>query len=174
MGFLQAINGFDLLALAIVLFFVLGSLWRGAMVEFFWLIGWVAAFLLARLYADAIGRQFFSELEPAFLRAAVAWVSIFIVVLLAAHLLGAVFKQALHKTGLSTADRLLGALFGFAKACVLLLTLVWVAGYTPLATSQLFAQSATAKIAQSVIALVRQSHGWAAQGGAAKALERTI
>ncbi|MBU6436712.1 MAG: CvpA family protein [Betaproteobacteria bacterium] len=179
MSVLQSINGFDLVAVIIVVFFVLGSLWRGAIVELFGLIGWVAAFLLARLYADVISAQFFAALSPAFVRTAVAWLSIFIVTLLVAHLLGVIFRQAFAKTGLSTLDRALGGVLGLAKAAVLLLALVWMAGYTPLAKSELFATSTTARLARGVIDLVRQSNGWPAQEAEsparpAKTMERNI
>jgi membrane protein required for colicin V production len=163
-------NGFDLFALIVLCVFLVSSLWRGAMMELMGLLGWVGAFLLARLYAQDIGMLFFASLEPAFLRTAVAWVAVFIAVLLAAHLLGSIFKTAFQKAGLSVVDRAIGGVLGFLKACVVILALVWVAGYTPLAKSELFKSSIAAQAGQQVIALVRQNNafGESESSGSAK------
>jgi membrane protein required for colicin V production len=155
-------NGFDLLALVVVLFCVLTSLWRGAMVELFGLIGWIGSFLLARIYADTIATTFFMSLEPAFLRAGVAWAAIFIGSLLAANLLGSFFKNLFAKAGLSPIDRLIGAVLGFLKAMVVLLALVWLGGYTPLAKSALFKESVAVRSCMQIIEIIRQRHAFGA------------
>jgi membrane protein required for colicin V production len=153
-------NGFDLLALVVVLFCVLTSLWRGAMIELFGLVGWIGAFLIARLYAEAVGSAFFTSLEPVFLRTGVAWVSIFIASLLIANLLGGFFKGVFAKVGLSVVDRLIGAVFGALKAFMVLLALVWLGGYTPLAKSTLFKESIAVRSSLQLIELIRQKHAF--------------
>jgi membrane protein required for colicin V production len=157
---MSSINGFDLFALIVFAVFVIASLWRGAMMELMGLLGWVAAFLLARLYAQDVGALFFASLEPAFLRTAVSWVAVFIAVLLAAHLLGSIFKTLFQKAGLSVVDRAIGGLLGFMKACVVVLALVWVAGYTPISKTELFKSSVAAQAGMQVIALVRQNNAF--------------
>jgi membrane protein required for colicin V production len=156
-------NGFDLLALVVLFICVLTSLWRGAIIELFGLIGWVASFLLARLYSEAIAGQFFSSLEPAFLRTGVAWAAIFIGCLLAANLLGSFFKSLFAKAGLSPIDRLIGAVFGALKAFMVLLALVWLGGYTPLAKSALFKESVAVRTCQQAIEVVRQRHAFGSE-----------
>lgn len=151
-------NGFDLLALVVLTFCVLTSLWRGAMIELFGLVGWVAAFLVARLYADTVGSAFFTSLEPAFLRTGVAWASIFVASLLIANLAGSFFKGVFAKVGLSVVDRAIGAVFGALKAFMVLLALVWLGGYTPLAKSALFKESIAVRSCLQIIELIRQNH----------------
>lgn len=153
-------NGFDLLALIVILFCVLTSLWRGAMVELFGLIGWIGSFLVARLYAEGVAHTFFSSLEPAFLRTGVAWTSIFICCLLTAGLLGNFFKNLFSKAGLSPVDRAIGAVLGAIKGFVLLLVLVWFGGYTPLAKSELYKNSVAVRSCQQVIEVVRQHNSF--------------
>jgi membrane protein required for colicin V production len=160
---ITSLNGFDLLALIVLLICVLTSLWRGAMIELFGLIGWVASFLLSRIYADAVGALIFASLEPAFLRTGVAWASIFIACLLAANLLGSFFKSLFAKAGLSPVDRSIGAVFGALKAFMVVLALVWLGGYTPLAKSALFTQSVAVRTCQQVIDAVRQHNAFGAE-----------
>jgi membrane protein required for colicin V production len=164
-------NGFDLLALVVVLFCVMTSLWRGAMIELFGLVGWVGAFLISRLYAEAVGSAFFSSLEPVFLRTGVAWAAIFISSLLVANLLGSFFKGVFAKVGLSMVDRLTGGVFGALKAFMVLLTLVWLGGYTPLANSELFKQSIAVRSCQQLIGVIRQNHAFGAPEEAPKTKE---
>jgi membrane protein required for colicin V production len=157
---ITSLNGFDLLALIVLLICVLTSLWRGAMIELFGLIGWIASFLLSRIYADTVGTLLFASLEPAFLRTGVAWASIFIACLLAANLLGSFFKSLFAKAGLSPLDRSIGAVFGALKAFMVVLALVWMGGYTPLAKSALFTQSVAVRTCQQVITAVRQHNAF--------------
>jgi membrane protein required for colicin V production len=157
---ITSLNGFDLLALIVLLICVLTSLWRGAMIELFGLIGWITSFLLSRIYADTVGTLLFASLEPAFLRTGVAWASIFIACLLAANLLGSFFKSLFAKAGLSPLDRSIGAVFGALKAFMVVLALVWMGGYTPLAKSALFTQSVAVRTCQQVIDAVRQRNAF--------------
>lgn len=156
----SGMNGFDLFALVVLLICVLGSLWRGAIVELFSLAGWVLAFVVARLYGDTVGQQFFSSLEPQAARAAVAWVATFIVVMLLCNISGFFVKKLLHAGGLSVVDRLLGGVIGCFKAGLILLALVWVTGYTPLPSSAVWQQSLAVRASQQAIALIKQNNGW--------------
>jgi membrane protein required for colicin V production len=155
-----AINGFDLFALTVLGLCMLASAWRGAVAELFSLAGWVLAFFVAKFYAADLGRALLPQLQPELVRDAVAWVATFVVILLTAALVGAVARRIVHLGGLSLIDALLGALVGVAKAAVLLLALVWVAGYTPLVESPEFRASQAVKTGRQAIGVIKQNSGW--------------
>lgn len=110
---------------------VLGA-WRGLVFEVLSLAGWALAFVVARWFAEAAGAMIPWGEAQAPWRPVAGFVLLFIAVVFACGLLAALARRLMAAAGLRPADRALGALFGAARGLVLLLVIVWAAGFTPL------------------------------------------
>jgi membrane protein required for colicin V production len=119
-------NWVDWAVIAVLTVSTLISLWRGFAREALSLLGWVAAFVLANLFADRLSDLMiqFIDNEPA--RYMAAFAVLFVGVLLLFNLLGVLVRQLIRLTGLSVLDRLLGTVFGFARGLIILLVVSFI------------------------------------------------
>ena len=118
----------DWIIAAVVLISVLVGLLRGVTREIVSLAGWVLGLALAYLFAEPVGATL--PIEPPVLRIAVAAVLILAGVLIFAALVGALLRALMAAARLSTLDRLLGAVFGLARAALVLGVAVLLASAT--------------------------------------------
>ncbi len=121
-------TGFDLAVIAILMISVLLGVWRGLVSEVLSLLGWPLAFVLSNLYADNFARLLPIQQET--LRATVAYVLMFVAVLVMWGVLVWMFSKLLKTIGLGQMDRTLGGLFGVLRGGLVVLALVWLAGVT--------------------------------------------
>jgi membrane protein required for colicin V production len=119
----------DWIIAAVVLVSVLVGLLRGVTREIVSLAGWVLGLVLAFFFADQVGATL--PVEPPELRTVIGAVLILAGVLVLAALLGAVLRALLAAVKLSALDRLLGGLFGLARAALVLGVAVLLASGTP-------------------------------------------
>lgn len=137
-------NATDWALLTVLLLSALLGLWRGLVYEVLSVAGWVAAFVLAQLYATDAGGWLpldgFSE--P--LRLAIGFVAVFIATAFAAGLLAWGVKKLVESVGLRPVDRVLGGAFGLLRGLVMLLALAFVVGMTPLHSQAWWRESAVA------------------------------
>jgi membrane protein required for colicin V production len=119
-------NWVDWAFIAVLTVSTLISLWRGFAREALSLLGWVAAFVLANLFADRLSDLLiqFIDNEPA--RYMAAFAVLFVGVLLLFNLLGVMVRQLIRLTGLSVLDRLLGTVFGFTRGIIILLVVTFI------------------------------------------------
>ena len=125
----------DLLALGIVLFSAVLGLMRGLTREVLSLLSWAAAFYAAKTYAPQLA-PWIPGLDAPALSHAVALVVIFVAVLITASLVSAVLGGLVKMVGAGAYDRILGGLFGTARAGLILLMLTLLGGLTALPKSQ--------------------------------------
>ncbi|MDE2119409.1 MAG: CvpA family protein [Betaproteobacteria bacterium] len=147
-------NILDWLLLAGLLLSALVGLLRGAAYEIIALGGWVAAFVLARLYAAWLGEHLLTMVAQPELRVALAWIACFLLVLLAAGVLATLARLVLRSSGLGMVDRSLGAVFGVLRGALVVVLIALVAGYTPLPASGLWKGSLFAPLASAAAAHV--------------------
>jgi membrane protein required for colicin V production len=114
---------------ALVLVSVLVGLLRGVTREIVSLGGWVLGLVLAFFFAEQLGATL--PIEPPELRTVIGALLILAGVLILAALIGAVLRALLAAVKLSTLDRLLGGVFGFARAVLVLGVAVVLASGTP-------------------------------------------
>lgn len=119
----------DWIIAAVVLVSVLVGLLRGVTREIVSLAGWVLGLVLAFFFAEQVGATL--PVEPPELRTVIGAVLILAGVLVLAALLGAVLRALLAAVKLSALDRLLGGLFGLARAALVLGVAVLLASGTP-------------------------------------------
>jgi membrane protein required for colicin V production len=131
------LNWIDWLCFAVIGLSLLLGLWRGLIYEVFALIGWIAAFFIAQHYASAAQPVLLQYLPlqgwGQAAHYALAFVLLFIAVLLVSGLVAWVCKQLTAAAGLKPVDRVLGACFGLLRAALILLTFTALAHLTPLA-----------------------------------------
>lgn len=118
----------DWIIAAVVLVSVLVGLLRGVTREIVSLGGWVAGLALAYFYAEPLGAEL--TMDPPALSIAVAALLILAGALIVAALLGALLRALMAAVRLSSLDRLLGGVFGFARAALVLGVLVVAARAT--------------------------------------------
>lgn len=121
----------DWMIASVVLVSVLVGLLRGVTREVVSLAGWALGLTLAFLFSEKLGTAL--PLEPPALRIAVAALLILAGVLIVAALLGALLRALMAAVHLSALDRVLGSVFGFARAALVLGVAVLLASGTPVA-----------------------------------------
>lgn len=127
---------FDYGFLALVGLMTLLGLWRGLVSEVLALVAWVAAFLLARTFAEEVGSLFRNVIADPFGRLVAGFLLILVVVLLATGLIRFLLRALLKAAGLGFSDRFLGGCFGMAKGIFIALVLVMMGGMVGVAQAR--------------------------------------
>jgi len=107
------------------------AVFRGVVREITALAGWIAALILSGLFAQDLARWLPTGLSLT-LRAVVAYVVIFLGVLLLSGLIGLLLAKLFHAAGLGFTDRAVGALFGLVRGALIVFVGVMLAGLTNL------------------------------------------
>ena len=102
--------------------------WRGLVREVISVLGWVIAFLAANLLAGPLGPEMPRVIPSLELKIAAAYLTVFIVSLVLTALIGLLLSSIVKAVGLAAVDRLLGALFGAARALLIVVAAALLAG----------------------------------------------
>ena len=122
----------DYTIIAIVGISVLFSIIHGLVREIMSLVAWVAAFVVAQIYAGEAAALFPAALNSPSLRLLAGFVAVFVIVLIAMTLLAIAISSLIKTAGLGFADRALGAMFGLVRGLAIVLIAVLLAGLTTL------------------------------------------
>ena len=125
-------TSFDYAVLIIIGISIIVSLMRGAVREMLSILGWIAAFYVAKTYALQLIPLLPQDIPSDQLRVLAAFLILFLGVLLVVALLSIALSSIINKIGLSWLNRFFGALFGFAKGLFIVCVLVFLAGLTSL------------------------------------------
>ena len=123
---------FDLVVVTIVGLSVLLSLIRGLVREVLALAAWLVAFLAANFLAGEVAAWIADAIPNEQLRLLAGFVTVFVVVLIAASTLAILASKLVKSAGLGLEDRLLGGVFGLARGMLVVMILVLLAGLTSL------------------------------------------
>lgn len=140
-------NAVDWALLGLMLMSAALGFWRGVVKEFFALLAWAVGFVVCSKYAFDWSRGLPLPEWAQSMREAVAWVLIFLLVMLLMALVGSLLKRLLSLAGLGLADRLLGMVFGLARAAIMWLAIAVLVGLTPWRHAEVWV---TSQVAQSV------------------------
>lgn len=121
-------TGFDYAVAGIMLVSLLLGIWRGLVYEVLSLLGWPLAFFASRQFAGNLESML--PVSQDFARVALAYVLVFIAVLIVWGILVWLFCKLVRAAGLGVLDSLLGSLFGLMRGVFVILILVWLAGMT--------------------------------------------
>ena len=123
---------FDYTVIAIVILSALLGWWRGLVYEVLALIGWVAAYAVARLFVAKAAPYIPAALGAEAVRTAAAFAALFIGALIIGGIVAWLLSKLVKWVGLGWLDGLLGALFGVLRGALVVLALVLLAGLTGL------------------------------------------
>ncbi len=123
---------FDFVVLIIFVVSVLLSIVRGIVRESLSLAGWVVAYMVAKIFAKDFMSVLPLSITDESLRMVISFAAIFLAVLIVMSMLTMLASALIRTVGLGSVDRLLGALFGFARGLLVVLLLVLSAGLTTL------------------------------------------
>ncbi len=135
-------TAFDLIAVLVVAISVAFSIWRGLVREVLALLSWVLAFCLARLFAVVVAGWLPSSWSHQGLRIAVGFVAVMLVSVLAFSLVSMMIVHLVKVAGLTTSDRMLGAVFGLLRGLLIVVTMVLLGGHDLRAARALLAACA--------------------------------
>lgn len=145
------IGAFDWILLALAVASLLIGAWRGLVFEVLSLLSWIVAFVLAQWFAGAAAGWLPMGDASESVRYAAGFVLVFLAAIFACHLVAALIKRLVEAVGLRPVDRVLGALFGAVRACVLVLVLGVVAQLTPLGSAEWWRQSISGPLISSAV-----------------------
>ncbi|MHB8667378.1 MAG: CvpA family protein [Burkholderiales bacterium] len=145
---------FDYLVIAILAVSVLLAVYRGAVREITALAGWVAALILSGMFAQQLAQWLPASLSH-MLRAVIAYLVIFLVVLLLSGLIGLVLAKVFRAAGLGFTDRAIGAMFGLVRGAVIVFVLVMFAGMTGLPKEPFWREAALSGPVETAVLAVK-------------------
>lgn len=146
---------FDYLVIFVLIASVLISLLRGLIKEILSLLGWVVAFVVANAYGAALAALLPDVVPGAAIRLLLAFVVLFIGVRMLMGLLTMAFDALITASGMSMADRGLGALFGIARGLVIILTVVILCGMTSIPQQAFWQQARLSGYAESAARAIK-------------------
>lgn len=135
-------NWVDITISGIVLLSIIISLARGFVREALSLLTWAVAFWLALSFSPAIASKLQNHIATPSLRTITAFGVLFVGALLLGGIVNRMLALLIAKTGLSGMDRILGAIFGFARGLLLTAVLLLLAKLTPLSADPWWKASA--------------------------------
>lgn len=141
----------DWVLLAVLVLSLLVGLWRGLVFEVLSLLGWIAAFFLAQVFASDVADWLPLSTASPPVRFAAAFVLTFVSAVFLAGLMAALLKKLVAAVGLRPVDRVLGGLFGVVRGVVLLLVATVAIQMTPLHTSSWWQESRGAPILSAAL-----------------------
>lgn len=121
---------FDYVVLVIIGLSIVLSMMRGFFREALAILGWIAAFIVAKTYANEILPMMPDNIPNESLRILAAFLVLFLATLLVTSLLAIALSAIFNKIGLGWLNRLLGALFGLVRGILIVCIVVFLAGLT--------------------------------------------
>ena len=122
---------FDYVVVGVIVLSMLLALFRGVIREIAALAGWAAALILSGMFAPDVAQWLPSSLSQV-LRSVIAYIGIFLGILLLSGVAGLLLAKLFHAAGLGFADRAVGAVFGLLRGAVIVYVVVMLAGMTSL------------------------------------------
>jgi membrane protein required for colicin V production len=141
----------DWILLVVLVLSTLLGVWRGLVAEVLSVVGWIAAFIVAQLFATAAGQLLPMQGFSDGLRYAAGFACVFIGTAFAAGLVTWMVKKLIESVGLRPVDRTLGAAFGLVRGAVLLLAASTVVAMTPMKDAPWWTESHGAAVLSAVL-----------------------
>lgn len=123
---------FDWAIIAVLAVSTLMSLRRGFLKEALSLGTWIAAFVVARQFHGPMDQLLETQIVDSLMRSIAAFAALFVGTLLVGAALGFLLGALINATGLSSTDRVLGMVFGFARGALIVTVVIGLLNLTPL------------------------------------------
>ena len=122
---------FDWAIIALLVISTLMSLRRGFFKEALSLGTWIAAFVVARQFHNPMDQLLETQIVDSLMRSIAAFAALFVGTLLIGAALGFFLGALIDATGLSSTDRVLGMVFGFARGALIVTVVIGLLNLTP-------------------------------------------
>ena len=144
MGVLETtgLNLLDWLLIAFIAVLTVISLFRGLIKEAMALVRLAASVLVGYFFAGDISSLFSGSIESPEVAYGLSFFALFIATMVVGTIVTSLLKGLITVAGLGPIDKVLGAIFGASKACILVLLLVTLVDLTPLKEHDVWVQSA--------------------------------
>ncbi len=146
---------FDYLVIFVLIASIVISAMRGLVKEVLSLAGWIVAFVVANAYGPWLAAMLPESLPGEVVRLIVAFIALFIGVLILMALLTMAINALIEAGGLSFADRGLGALFGLGRGIVIVLVGVILCGMTSMPKQDFWKNALLSPLAESGVRTVK-------------------
>ncbi|NLQ18928.1 CvpA family protein [Marinomonas sp. M1K-6] len=127
----SSMSTIDWLIIAVVILSTLLSLKRGFVKEVLSLLTWVVAFVVAVKFSEQMQALLVEQVQNDQIRYIVAFISLFVASLVVGALVSFLLGSLIQVTGLSSTDRVLGMLFGFARGSLIVVAFVALLSLSP-------------------------------------------
>ncbi len=141
---------FDYTVVIIAVWSVFLGWWRGFVYEVLSLLGWVAAYAVARWQAVNLAALMQAGLGIDAIKVTVAFVLLFVATLIVSGIAVCLLSKLIKLTGLGWIDGLFGSLFGILRGMLLVLMLVLLAGLTDLPKKPFWREAKLSKPIESM------------------------
>lgn len=148
-------TGFDYTVIALVLLSALLGWWRGLVYEVLSLLGWVAAYVVARQFAADAAPLMPAALGTMDVRVAAAFVLLFVATLIVGGFVAWGLSKLVKWVGLGWLDGSLGALFGLLRGVLMVMALMLLAGLTDFPKQRFWRDAWLSKPLESVVLAVK-------------------
>lgn len=101
------------------------SLRRGFVKEALSLVSWIAAFFIAKIFSGNLASLLENYIETPSVRWIVAFAALFIGTIIIGAMINHLIVEMIRITGLSSTDRILGMVFGFARGLIIIVAIVY-------------------------------------------------
>jgi membrane protein required for colicin V production len=154
-------NGIDYVVFGLLFISTVFGIFRGFVKEIIALIAWVAAFVVATLYSVPFAGLFVSSAERAHnanlvdsiptVSIIISYLALFFGVLICGSIIKYIANYLIEGSGISVVNRLLGAVLGLGRGCIIVLLLIFFLGFTSLAKVMLWKESKTIALSQPAV-----------------------
>ncbi len=148
-------TAFDYAVIAVVALSALVGWWRGFMYELFSLIGWLAAYIVARTFSVQVLPYVPEAVGADNIRSAAAFAALFIATLIVGALFAWFLARLAKFAGLAGMDSKFGAIFGMLRGALVVIALVWLGGLTALPQKPFWRDAWSSKPLQQVALYAR-------------------
>lgn len=137
----MTLNWADWAIIGIITISGLYSLRGGFMKEALSLITWVAAFIVARLFAPSLSTLLENLLQTPSLRIGAAFILLFVATLMVGAVINNLINMLVQATGLSSTDRILGIGFGVVRGGLIVIVITALLVRSPVTEDSWWAES---------------------------------
>jgi membrane protein required for colicin V production len=141
---------FDYSVMVLIVLSIGLGFWRGFAYEFISLLGWIAAYFVARLFAADVTEYVPDFVSSITAKTTVAYACLFMATLLVGGIVAWLLSKVVKFAGLGLMDGVVGGVFGFIRGLLLVLILVLLAGLTNLPKKPFWREAWSSKSLQSV------------------------